>query len=173
MTVLSESNESVTQPDAQEPVPASMMQPGEFAPDFALSDQDDKEVTLSDLRGKRVVLFFYPRDSTTDCTLEAQEFSALLDEFEQRDTLVYGVSPDWPNSHRKFRENASLRVSLLSDPQAYAQISFGAWGPRTIAGQQFKGTLRSTFLVDAAGRIERVWPDVQIAGHARQVLDAL
>lgn len=171
--VLSECNERGTQRDAQEPVPASMMQPGERAPDFTIPDQDDKPVTLSELRGKRVVLFFYPRDSTTDCTLEAQEFSALLDAFEERQTLVYGVSPDWPNSHRVFREKASLRVSLLSDPQALAQISFGAWGQRSIFGQQFKGTLRSTFLIDAAGLIERVWPNVQVAGHARQVLDAL
>lgn len=159
--------------EEQRPVPASMMQPGEMAPDFTVVDQDDKPVTLSELRGNRVVLFFYPRDGTVDCTLEAREFSALLDAFTERRTLVYGVSPDWPHSHRVFREKAGLRVSLLSDPKLLALISFGAWGRRSMFGQQFDGALRSTFLIDETGRIERVWADVEVAGHARKVLDAL
>lgn len=154
-------------------VPPTMIQPGDMAPDFTVSDHDDVPVTLGSLRGQKVVLYFYPRDNTPGCTTEALDFSALLDEFKARNTVVYGISTDTTESHRKFQAKRELTVPLLADPERVVHTAFGAWGTKNLYGRVYEGTLRSTFLIDEEGRVARVWPKVRVANHAQDVLDAL
>lgn len=154
-------------------VPSTMLQPGSTAPDFTISDHNDTPVTLGSLRGQKVVLYFYPRDNTPGCTTEAREFSALLDEFKSRNAVVYGISTDSTESHRKFQSKHSLTVPLLSDPERVVHTAFGAWGTKNLYGRVYEGTLRATFLLDEEGRVMRVWPKVRVANHAQEVLDAL
>lgn len=154
-------------------VPSTMLQPGALAPDFTLSDHNDAPVTLGALRGQKVVLYFYPRDNTPGCTTEAKEFSELLNEFKARNTVVYGISTDTTESHRKFQTKHELGVPLLADPERVVHTAFGAWGSKNLYGRVYEGTLRSTFLLDEEGHVVRVWPKVKVANHALEVLNAL
>ena len=144
---------------------------GDPAPDFAL-EGDRGEVKLAAFRGRPVVVYFYPKDDTSGCTKEAIAFTGLLPEFERLDVTVIGVSPDAPKAHEKFRAKHALGVVLASDPDKTVLEAFGVWVEKTLYGRKYMGVERATFLVDAEGRIARIWRKVKVAGHAEAVLEA-
>ncbi len=146
---------------------------GQPAPQFVLADADEEQLRLKDLLGRWVVLYFYPRDNTPGCTLEAIDFSRLREEFAALDAVIVGVSKDSCQSHRKFAARHGLSLVLLSDPDSAVQKSYGVWRPKKFMGREFLGTVRSTFLIDPAGKIARVWDNVRAAGHADEVLAEL
>jgi len=146
---------------------------GRPAPPFCLPDAGGKEVCLEGFRGKWVVLYFYPRDNTPGCTLEAIQFSKALEEFASLGAQVIGVSTDSPESHVKFAERHDLTVLLLSDPDHHVVASYGAWKPKTFFGKEILGTERDTFLIDPEGKIAEVWRKVSVKGHAEAVKAAL
>ena len=146
---------------------------GQPAPQFVLADAGEEQLRLKDLLGRWVVLYFYPRDNTPGCTLEAIDFSRLREEFAALDAVIVGVSKDSCQSHRKFAARHGLSLLLLSDPDSTVQKSFGVWRPKKFMGREFLGTVRSTFLIDPAGKIARVWDNVRAAGHADEVLAEL
>jgi peroxiredoxin Q/BCP len=147
--------------------------PGDPAPGFCLGGASGSDVRLEDYRGQWVVLYFYPRDNTPGCTVEAQEFSALKDQFQKLGTAILGVSPDSVKSHQNFSGKHALSVELVSDPEREALQQFGAWRLKKNYGKESMGVARSTFLIDPSGTIRRVWPTVKAAGHAAEVLAAL
>ncbi len=144
---------------------------GEPAPDFELPT-DDGEVRLADLRGKTVVLFFYPKDDTPGCTTEAKAFSALIDDFAAAGAAVVGVSKDTVAAHAKFRAKHDLKVILGSDKDSDVIERYGAWVEKSLYGRKYMGIDRSTWLIDGQGVLRRVWRKVKVAGHAEQVLEA-
>ncbi|APZ51352.1 peroxiredoxin [Salipiger abyssi] len=144
----------------------------ETAPDFTLPATNGEEVTLSALRPAPVVLFFYPRDDTSGCTKENQDFSALLPEFEAAGVKVFGLSKDSLASHEKFMTKKELTVPLLSDEGSEVCEAFGVWKEKKMYGKTFMGIERSTFLIDASGAIAREWRKVKVPGHAEEVLEA-
>jgi peroxiredoxin Q/BCP len=146
-----------------------MVEEGKAAPDFELATDTGERVKLSDLRGKPVVLYFYPKDDTPGCTTEACEFTDGIQAFEGLDATVLGCSPDSPESHRKFIAKYALKVTLLSDPRHEVMSRYGAWGEKAIYGRPVTGVIRSTVVIDADGRIAHHWPNVKAAGHAEQV----
>lgn len=147
--------------------------PGTEAPEFSLDDDDGNTVTLAGLRGKWVVLFFYPRDDTPGCTVEAQKFSDLLPLFRKKRAVVYGISMDDHASHRRFIEKCSLQVPLLSDPLGDVVGAFDCLVERNMYGKTYVGVSRTTFLISPEGIIEKVWENVQPRGHAQEVLDSI
>jgi peroxiredoxin Q/BCP len=145
---------------------------GDIAPDFELETDTHGTIRLSDFRGRKVVLYFYPKDNTPGCTQEGKDFSALLDEFEQADTVVIGISPDTVRKHANFREKHGLKVILAADPERKAIEAYGVWKEKSMYGRKYWGVERSTFLIDRDGRIARVWRKVKVKGHAQEVLEA-
>lgn len=150
-----------------------MIQEGERAPDFALKDADGKMWTLADFRGKTVVLYFYPKDNTPGCTTEACSFRDRYEEFKKRGVEVVGVSADSEKSHKSFAEKQNLPFLLLSDPEKKTIEAYGALGERKLYGRIFLGILRSTFIIDGEGIVQKVFPKVTPAGHAEEILAAL
>lgn len=142
---------------------------GMDAPDFSLVDADEKLVKLSSLRGKWVVLYFYPQDDTPGCQCQASEFTTLLSEFHHLGSTVMGVSPDSPASKRFFREKYALGITLLSDPEHVVMKRYGAWVTTTVGEQTEGRVIRSTFLIDPKGKIAYHWPEVIPQGHAERV----
>lgn len=151
----------------------AQLEAGDKAPAFSLKDDDGSPIALSDYRGRRVVVYFYPADDTPGCTKEACQFSDLFDEYARLGVDVIGVSPDSLDSHRRFRDKYGLTVRLASDPEHKAMERYGAWGEKTLYGKKSVGVIRSTFLIGADGRIERAWHHVRADGHAQKVLEAL
>ena len=147
-----------------------MLKQGDLAPDFELATYEGGTVKLSDLRGRRVVLYFYPKDDTSGCTKEACGFRDQAPALEQRNALVLGISPDGVASHEKFRDKYELNFPLLSDPDHAVAEAYGAWGKKKMYGREYEGILRSTFVIDPDGRIEKVYAKVKPAEHAEQVL---
>ena len=145
---------------------------GDLAPDFTLPATGGVQITLSALRPAPVVLFFYPRDDTSGCTLENEAFSTLKPDFETLGVKVFGVSKDSMDSHDKFMAKKSLTVPLISDEHGTACEDFGVWKEKSMYGKKFMGIERSTFLIGGDGRIVRVWPKVKVPGHAEEVLEA-
>jgi peroxiredoxin Q/BCP len=146
---------------------------GEMMPDIALETPDGGAVRPSDFRDRKLVLFFYPKDDTPGCTVEAKDFTALLPEFEQAGTAVLGISKDPPKKHVKFAEKHGLTVPLATDAESGGLSEIlGAWGEKSLYGRLFMGMKRTTYLVDAEGRIARIWPKVKVKGHAAEVLEA-
>jgi len=143
----------------------------EPAPDFTLPSTSG-EVTLSALKGSPVVLFFYPRDDTSGCTKENEAFTALLPDFEALGVKVFGISKDSIASHEKFMAKKDLTVPLLSDEESDVCEKFDTWKEKSMYGKKFMGIERSTFLIDAEGRIAQVWRKVKVPGHAEAVLEA-
>lgn len=143
------------------------------APDFTLPRDGGDSVTLSSLRPRAVVLFFYPRDDTSGCTKEAVGFSGLHAEFEAAGAVVMGISKDSVASHDKFRDKHGLTVPLLSDAESEVCEAFGVWKEKSMYGKKFMGIERSTFLIDGEGRIAREWRKVKVPGHAEEVLHAV
>lgn len=150
-----------------------MLQIGTQAPDFTLFDKDGKSVSLSDFLGKRVVLYFYPRDNTPGCTRQACAFAGAYKEFEARDVVVIGISRDSGASHQKFAEKYDLPFILLSDPDRVAIEVYGAWQEKKNCGKVSMGVVRTTFLIDTEGKIEAVMPKVKPDTNAAEILAML
>ncbi|MEM9577212.1 MAG: peroxiredoxin [Pseudomonadota bacterium] len=150
-----------------------MPQISQPAPDFTLPSTDGGEVTLSDLKGRAVVLFFYPRDNTSGCTKEAQGFSEHRAAFEAAGAAVFGISKDSMASHEKFVTKRELTVPLLSDEHGSACEDYGVWQEKAMYGKKYMGIVRSTFLVAADGTIARIWEKVKVPGHVEEVLEAV
>jgi peroxiredoxin Q/BCP len=146
---------------------------GDTLPAFDLATGGGGRLRSADLEGRRAVLYFYPKDDTTGCTLEAREFTRLLPEFEKRGVAVYGVSPDSEKSHDRFTAKCSIAFPLISDPERTLCDAFGVWVEKSMYGRKYMGVERSTFLVGSDGRIERAWRKVKVSGHADEVLSAL
>jgi len=142
---------------------------GSVAPDFCLPDQDEAEVCLKGFRGSWVVLYFYPRDNTKGCTMEALAFTANLDDFRKLGATVIGVSPDSTRSHSNFAEKHSLRIILLSDPDHRVLEKYGVWQLKKRFGKEYHGVVRSTFLIDSDGIIGHLWRRVRVKGHVEEV----
>lgn len=147
--------------------------PGSPAPAFTTQDQDGKKVSLGDFKGKWVVLYFYPKDNTPGCTIEAVDFTKFLQDFKRLNAVVLGVSGDSCRSHRKFIDSQKLKIVLLSDPEHELSEAFGSWAPKKFMGREFMGVVRSTFLIDPNGKIAHAWPQVKAVGHAAEVLKTL
>lgn len=143
------------------------------APDFTLPRDGGTDVTLSDLRGKKVVLFFYPKDDTPGCTKESIGFSADLEAFKAAGAEVYGISKDTVAKHDKFVAKHDLTTPLLSDAEGTTCEDYGVWKEKSMYGKKFWGIERSTFLIDENGTIARVWAKVKVPGHVEEVLDAV
>ena len=150
-----------------------MLKAGDQAPDFELQTGDGDRVHLGDLKGKPVVLYFYPRDNTPGCTVEACSFRDLSPEFDKLGAIVYGVSTDSVKSHTKFTQKYGLNFPLLSDPDHTVTAAYDSWGSKKFMGREFLGVKRNTFLIGKDGKIARVWEGVKPAGHAEEVLQAL
>jgi thioredoxin-dependent peroxiredoxin len=150
-----------------------MLKPGDPAPDFALTTGDGESVSLSDLRGRPVVLYFYPRDDTPGCTTEACSFRDLQPEFKKRDAAVFGVSTDNLKSHQKFAHKYDLTFPLLSDPDHAVAEAYDSWGLKKFMGREYEGVKRNTFLIGPDGKIAHVWEKVKPAGHPEEVLAEL
>jgi peroxiredoxin Q/BCP len=146
---------------------------GEAAPDFELSTDDGGSLSLGALRGSKVVLYFYPKDDTSGCTTEALDFSARAADFEAARAIVIGVSPDSLVQHGKFRKKHGLTIRLAADPEHAAIEAYGVWQEKSMYGKKYMGVVRSTFLIDAEGRIAEAWTKVKVPGHAEAVLAAV
>ena len=143
------------------------------APGFCLKNQQDQEVTLKDYAGKWVVLYFYPKDNTPGCTLEAVEFTRLETDFKKLKAVILGVSPDSIKSHCNFIDKKDLTITLLSDPDHHVIEEYGAWQLKKNYGREYHGVVRSTFLIDPEGKIAFRWPNVKAKGHAAAVKEKL
>ncbi len=150
-----------------------MIEEGQPAPDFELSSDKGEKIRLSSLRGKPVVLYFYPKDDTPGCTVQACAIRDAWGEFEGRGAVVLGVSPDSVDSHEKFRDKYDLPFTLLADPDHAVADLYGVWGEKSYAGKTYMGIDRSTFIIDADGNLARVMLSVKPDEHADDVLAAL
>ena len=146
---------------------------GKKAPVFSLESGSGATVKLSGLKGKIVVLYFYPKDNTSGCTLEAKEFRDLRQEFDALGAVVLGVSPDSAASHCKFADKYELGFELLADTDHTLAEQYGVWAEKSMYGKKYMGIVRTTFLIDGKGKIRRVWSKVKPAGHAAEMLDAV
>lgn len=150
-----------------------MLKAGDKAPVFSLPSDTGEPIALKDLTGKPVILYFYPRDDTSGCTVEACEFRDNWRAVKQSGAVVLGVSPDSAVSHRKFKAKYSLPFPLLADEGHKVAEAYGAWGEKSMYGRKYQGILRTTFLIGKDGRIARVFEKVKPKGHAAEVLAAL
>ncbi|MEM1376807.1 MAG: thioredoxin-dependent thiol peroxidase [Pseudomonadota bacterium] len=146
---------------------------GSSAPDFSLPTDGGETVTLSALKGQNVVVYFYPKDDTSGCTKEAIAFSGLMDEFKAANTVIIGISPDSAAKHDKFKAKHDLTVMLGADEERAAIEAYGVWVEKSMYGKKYMGVERSTFLVDADGKIAQAWRKVKVPGHAEAVLEAV
>ena len=148
-----------------------MLKIGDIAPDFTLLDSEGREHKLSDYLGKKIVLYFYPKDNTPGCTRQACAFASAYDAFRERDIVVIGISRDSVASHKKFAEKYSLPFILLSDPDLTAIQSYGVWQEKKLYGKTSFGVVRTTFIIDENGKISAVMPKVKPDTNAREILD--
>ena len=151
----------------------SMPSEGKKSPAFNLPSQSGDKIRLSSLKGAPVVLYFYPKDNTPGCTVEAKEFRDSLRDFKRAGAEVIGISPDSVESHCKFIDKQGLNFTLLADTEHLVAEKYGVWVEKNLYGRKFWGVQRATFLIDAEGRIARLWPKVKPKGHAREVLAAV
>ena len=145
---------------------------GDIAPDFELPTDGGGQAHLKDLKGKPVVIYFYPKDDTSGCTAEAIAFNGLRAKFAAAGAAVIGVSPDSAASHDKFKRKHDLEIALAADPERSAIEAYGVWKEKSMYGRKYFGVERSTFLIDREGRIAKVWRKVKVPGHADEVLEA-
>ena len=145
---------------------------GDQIPDFILPDQDNNQFSFSSLRGKKVIIYFYPRDNTPGCTQEACDFQKLLSQLAKSNCVIVGVSKDTTESHAKFKSRQKLEFTLLSDSSGVACKIFGTWVKKSMYGKSFMGIERSTFLIDEGGKISKIWRKVKVKGHAEEVFYA-
>lgn len=144
---------------------------GDKAPDFSLPGSGDQTLSLGDFAGKKVVLYFYPKDDTPGCTTEAKDFTALGAEFAAADTVVVGMSKDTAAKHDKFIAKHELNVLLASDEEGETIEKYGVWVEKRMYGRTYMGIQRATFLIDGNGIIQEIWPKVKVKGHAAEVLE--
>ena len=149
-----------------------MVEDGAQAPDFDLATDEGGNVKLSALKGKPVVVYFYPKDDTSGCTREAKDFSALAKDFAKAGTTVVGISPDGVQAHAKFRKKHELAVRLAADEDKAVATAYGVWVEKSMYGKKYMGVERSTFLIDGKGHVARSWRKVKVPGHAEEVLAA-
>ena len=143
---------------------------GDKAPEFKLKDSFEREVSLSDFKGKRIILYFYPKDNTPGCTLETKDFSLLYKKFKSLKYEIVGISKDNMESHIKFKKKFKVPFQLLSDEKIEVQKKYGIWGPKSFMGKKFMGTIRSTIVINK-GKITKVWSNVRVKDHAKEVLN--
>ena len=149
-----------------------MINEGDSVPNFTLSDSNGKSVKSSDLKGKKHVIYFYPKDFTPGCTTEADEFSKDYNKFKKAGIEIVGISKDDVDSHKKFCQKMKIPYILLSDTATIVAKQFGVWGKKKFMGKEYMGVFRSTFLVNEKGKIFKTFPKVKPAGHAKEVLEA-
>lgn len=150
-----------------------MLEVNRKAPDFTLSDKDGRQVSLSDFLGKKVVLYFYPKDNTPGCTRQACAFAAAYEQFKEQDVVVIGISKDSTASHQKFAQKYDLPFILLSDPELQAIQAYDVWQEKKLYGKVSMGVVRATYIIDEQGNIEKVMPKVKPDTNAAEILDYL
>jgi peroxiredoxin Q/BCP len=148
-----------------------MLELNELAPDFTLLDQNGNQHKLSDYRGKKVILYFYPKDDTPGCTTEACQFNEILPNFQETEAVVLGISADTPESHKKFAEKYNLNFTLLSDPEKEVIQKYGVWKEKNMYGKKTFGIVRTTFIIDEEGKIRKIYNNVKADGHAQKVIE--
>ena len=146
-----------------------MLNVGDRVADFCLPNQDEEEICLRDIKGRWIVLYFYPKDNTPGCTTEACDFTAALPDFEGLDAIVLGVSPDSPRKHRNFIEKKDLKITLLADEEKELCNLFGCWQLKKNYGREYMGVVRSTFIIDPEGKVAAKWEKVRVKGHVDEV----
>jgi peroxiredoxin Q/BCP len=149
-----------------------MLEEGQKAPLFELPIAGGGEISLEELRGKPVAVYFYPRDNTSGCTREAVDFTGLAEEFAKIGVKIIGISPDSVKKHENFIAKHGLNLVLASDEEKKTAIDYGVWAEKKMYGRAYMGIVRSTFLIDDKGRLARIWPKVRVKGHAQEVLEA-
>ena len=149
-----------------------MLKEGDRVPNVTLTSVEGKPVSPADFKGNKLVLYFYPKDDTSGCTREAQDFSALAKQFEEAGTWILGVSKDDAKKHAKFTEKYDLKVPLATDADGSVCEAFGTWVEKSMYGRKYMGIDRATFLIDRDGTVARVWRKVKVPGHAEEVLEA-
>ncbi len=150
-----------------------MLEIGDKVPDFCLPNQDEEEICFRDIKGRWIVLYFYPKDNTPGCTTEACEFTEALPDFSALNAIVLGVSPDSPKKHRNFIEKKELGITLLADEDKELCKLFGVWQLKKNFGKEYMGVVRSTFLIDPDGKIAYKWEKVRVKGHVQAVKEKL
>ncbi len=150
-----------------------MLEAGKKAPAFTLPDANGNKVSLKDFLGKKVVLYFYPKDNTSGCTKEACDFRDAMPDFSKIDAVVLGVSPDSPESHQKFIAKNNLNFTLLSDTDKKVLQKYGVWKEKSMYGRKYMGVERTTVIIDEKGRVVKIFPKVKVKGHVEQVLKVL
>lgn len=145
---------------------------GDTAPDFYLPTDGSGNIKLAELKGKNVVLYFYPKDDTPGCTIEAKDFRDMKDDFAAANTEIVGISKDSESKHCKFIEKHSLNFTLASDENGSTCEDYGVWVEKNMYGKKYMGIQRATFLIDADGKIAKIWPKVKVDGHAAEVLES-
>lgn len=150
----------------------TILREGQTAPAFDMPTDGGESISLTELKGKHVVLYFYPKDSTPGCTNEAIDFSGLIEEFSEANTIVIGVSRDSVKKHDNFKAKNNLKVILGADLDGAVTEAYGVWVEKSMYGRKYMGIQRATFLIDSQGVIQKIWPKVKVKGHAGEVLDA-
>ena len=143
------------------------------APDFSLLSTSGEKQTLKDLLGKYIVIYFYPKDDTPGCTIETNDFNKLLPKFKKLNCEIFGISKDSIKSHDKFREKFKIKFDLLSDEEIKVLKKYKVWGKKKFMGREFMGIIRSTILIDKKGKVIKVWDNVKVKDHAKEVLETL
>ncbi|MBO3832528.1 MAG: thioredoxin-dependent thiol peroxidase [Candidatus Brockarchaeota archaeon] len=147
-----------------------VLKEGDNAPDFTLQSDEGKKISLKGYRGRKVVLYFYPRDGTPGCAQEARRFRDLAEEFSRENVVIIGVSRDSVESHKRFKKDNDLPFTLLSDPEANVIKKYGAWGKKNLYGKPVMGVVRITFLIDEEGKIRRIYRNIKPEEHAEKCL---
>jgi len=150
-----------------------MLEVGDVVPEFCLPNQDEEEICFRDIKGRWIVLYFYPKDNTPGCTTEACDFTAALPDFTGMEAMILGVSPDSPKKHRNFIEKKELTITLLADEEKELCQSFGIWQLKKFMGREYMGVVRSTFLISPEGKIAHKWEKVKVKNHVEEVKNTL
>jgi len=150
-----------------------MPEEGKKAPDFKLSDQNEKTISLGDYKGKNIILYFYPKDDTSGCTAEACSFRDDFPKFKKIDAVILGVSPDSVESHKKFAKKYNLNFSLLADEDKEVIKKYDVWKEKSMYGRKYMGVERTTYIIDPEGKIKKIFRKVKVQGHNKEVMEAL
>jgi len=150
-----------------------MLEEGKKAPAFSLFNQDGNKISLKDISGKKIVLYFYPKDDTSGCTKEACSFRDVFPKFKKSDAIILGVSPDSVKSHKKFAEKYDLNFDLLADEDKKVVQLYNVWKEKSMYGKKYMGVERTTFIIDEKGKIKKIFSKVKVDGHEKEVLEAL
>ena len=150
-----------------------MLKSGDKAPDFSLQSDTGEKINLKDLKGKKVILYFYPKDNTSGCTKEACDFRDSIKTFNKRNAVIIGVSKDSTESHRKFKSKYELPFTLLSDESADILKKYGVWKEKSMYGRKYMGIERTTFIINEKGKIERIYNKVKVNGHIEEIIKTI